>query len=56
MSHPPAAPAIWRSGRELKRLRGIGTFEVEVLKEAVAVAREKKPTWQLPPSPRDASR
>ena len=42
--------------RELERLLGRKTLEVEVLKEALAVAREKKPAWQLPSPPRDASR
>lgn len=42
--------------RELERLLGRKTLEVEVLKEALNVAREKKPVWQLPSPPRDASR
>jgi transposase len=42
--------------RELERLLGRKTLEVEVLKEALSVAREKKPVWQLPSPPRDASR
>jgi transposase len=42
--------------RELERLLGRKTLEVEVLKEALAVAREKKPAWRLPSPPRDASR
>jgi|SRR5579875_139721 transposase len=42
--------------RELERLLGRKTLEVEVLKEALAAAREKKPAWQLPSPPRDASR
>jgi transposase len=42
--------------RELERLLGRKTLEVEVLKEALTVAREKKPVWQLPSPPRDASR
>lgn len=42
--------------RELERLLGRKTLEVEVLKEALAVARGKKPAWQLPSPPRDASR
>jgi transposase len=42
--------------RELERLLGRKTLEVEVLKEALAAAREKKPVWQLPSPPRDASR
>jgi transposase len=42
--------------RELERLLGRKTMEVEVLKEALAAAREKKPVWQLPSPPRDASR
>ena len=42
--------------RELERLLGRKTLEVEVLREALAAAREKKPVWQLPSPPRDASR
>jgi transposase len=42
--------------RELERLLGRKTMEVEILKEALANAREKKPVWQLPSPPRDASR
>ena len=42
--------------RELERLLGRKTMEVEILKEALALAREKKPVWQLPSPPRDASR
>jgi transposase len=42
--------------RELERLLGRKTMEVEVLKEALAAAREKKPVWHLPSPPRDASR
>src|ERR1700710_3093354 len=34
--------------RELERLLGRKTLEVEVLKEALTAAREKKPVWQLP--------
>lgn len=42
--------------RDLERLLGRKTMEVEILKEALAVAREKKPVWQFPSPPRDASR
>ena len=42
--------------RELERLLGRKTLEVEVLKEALIVAREKKPVWQLPSPPRGGSR
>src|SRR5947209_14559596 len=42
--------------RELERLLGRKTLEVEVLKEALTVARGKKPAWRLPSSPRDGSR
>ena len=34
--------------RELERLLGRKTLEVEVLKEALTAARGKKPAWQLP--------
>ena len=42
--------------RELERLLGRKTLEVEMLKEALTVARGKKPVWQLPSPPRAASR
>ena len=42
--------------RELERLLGRKTMEVELLKEALIAARGKKPVWQLPSPPRDASR
>ena len=42
--------------RELERLLGRKTLEVEVLKEALAATREKKPVWQLPSPPRGGSR
>ena len=42
--------------RELERLLGRKTLEVEVLKEALSVAREKKPVWQSPSPPRDGLR
>ncbi len=42
--------------RELERLLGRKTMEVEILKEALTAARGKKPVWQLPSPPRDASR
>jgi transposase len=34
--------------RELERLLGRKTLEVEILKEALASSRAKKPNWQLP--------
>ena len=37
-----------RRVRELERLLGRKTMEVEILKEALGVARIKKPTSQLP--------
>jgi transposase len=37
--------------RELERLLGRKTLEVEVLKEALAAARGKKPAWRLPSPP-----
>jgi transposase len=42
--------------RELERLLGRKTMEVEILREALANAREKKPVWQLPSPPRNSSR
>ena len=37
--------------RELERLLGRKTLEVEVLREALEVARGKKPVWRLPSPP-----
>ena len=42
--------------RELERLLGRKTLEVEVLKEALAAARGKKPAWRLPSPLPDGSR
>jgi transposase len=42
--------------RELERLLGRKTMEVEVLKEALARAQAKKPTWRSLSSPMDGSR
>lgn len=42
--------------RELERLLGRKTMEVELLKEALAAARGKKPAWQSLLPPRDVSR
>src|SRR5262249_24751634 len=42
--------------RDLERLLGSKTLEVEVLKEALTVARGKKPSWQLPSPPPSGSR
>jgi len=42
--------------RELERLLGRKTLEVEVLKEALTATRGKKPAWQLPSPLRDGSR
>ena len=38
--------------RELERLLGRKPLKVEVLKEALTVAREEKPVWQLLSLPR----
>jgi transposase len=43
-------------GRELERLLGRKTLEVEVLKEALAAARGKKPAWRLLSPPPGGSR
>jgi transposase len=37
--------------RDLERLLGRKTMEVEVLREALSAARGKKPVWQLPSPP-----
>jgi len=42
--------------RDLERLLGRKTLEVEILREALTAARGKKPAWQLPSPPRDGSR
>ena len=42
--------------RELERLLGRKTLEVEVLKEALTVARGKKPAWRLLSPLPDSSR
>jgi transposase len=42
--------------RDLERLLGRKTMEVEVLREALTAAWGKKPVWQLPSPPRDGSR
>ncbi len=42
--------------RELERLLGRKTLEVEVLREALEAARGKKPVWRLPSPPPGASR
>jgi transposase len=42
--------------RELERLLGRKTLEVEVLKEALDAARGKRPAWQLPSPPPAGSR
>ena len=36
---------------DLERLLGRKTVEVEILREALSVARGKKPVWQLPSPP-----
>jgi transposase len=42
--------------RELERLLGRKTLEVEILKDALTAARTKKAGWQLPSPPPAASR
>ncbi len=42
--------------RNLERLLGRKTMEVEVLREALTAARGKKPAWQLLSPPPDAFR
>ena len=42
--------------RDLERLLGRKTMEVEVLREALTAARGKKPVWQLPSPPPAGSR
>lgn len=42
--------------RDLERLLGRKTLEVEVLKEALAAARVKKAVWPLPSPPAGSSR
>jgi hypothetical protein len=52
---PHCAPIPVPNSKPIDML-GRKTMEVEVLKEALAAAREKKPVWQLPSPSRDASR
>lgn len=40
--------------RELERLLGCKTLDVEVLKEALTAARGKTPAWRLPLPPPDS--
>lgn len=51
----PASEAreLQRRIRELERLLGKKTMEVEILKEAVSLAREKKRLWHAPWSNRE---
>ena len=42
--------------RELKRLLGRKTLENEILKDVLAKARPKKPTWPPLSRPKDGSR
>jgi transposase len=42
--------------RDLERLLGRKTMEVEILREALSTARGKKPVWQLPSPPPGGSR
>ena len=44
----PALRELERRIRDLERLLGRKTMEAEILKEALDVARAKKPTLQLP--------
>ena len=54
----PAAEAcrLEERVRDLERLLGRKTMEVEILKEALDLARSKKPTWRSSSVPRDGSR
>lgn len=42
--------------RDLERLLGRKTMEVEILREALSATRGKKPVWQLPSPPPTGSR
>ena len=42
--------------RELERLLGRKTMEIEILKEALAKSKSKKPSLRLLSPPKDASR
>ena len=50
------ARELKRRVRELERTLGKKTLEVEILREALALAQVKKPLWQLPSPPQDDSR
>jgi transposase len=49
------ARELKRRIRELERVLGKKTMEVEILREALALAQVKKPIWQLPSPPADDS-
>ena len=49
------ARELKRRIRELERILGKKTMEVEILREALALAQVKKPIWQLPSPPADDS-
>ena len=42
--------------RDLERLLGRKTLENEILREALAKAQTKRPTWHLPSPPNGGSR
>ena len=49
------ARELKRRIRELERVLGKKTMEVEILREALALAQVKKPIWQLPSPSADDS-
>jgi len=49
------ARELKRRIRDLERILGKKTMEVEILREALALAQVKKPIWQLPSPPADDS-
>jgi transposase len=49
------ARELKRRIRELERVLGKKTMEVEILREALTQAQGKKPIWQLPSPPADDS-
>jgi transposase len=54
----PAAEArrLEERVRDLERLLGRKTLEIEILKEALELSRAKKPTWRSSSAPKDGSR
>jgi len=55
-THPRARSEVCKQVRELQRVLGKKTMEVEILREAVNLMSEKTPISRLPSPPADDSR